>query len=133
LDQIPAGAAPDHRRDAAQFLGDRLFVRKIEQSVPPGSMIFQLPVAAFPEGGTVGSMDDYNQFRGYFHSSQLRWSYGAMKGREIAKMQGELAGLTPAERVERLRRFGFAGIMINRKGLPDAGREGAGRLLPIGP
>jgi phosphoglycerol transferase len=133
LDQVPAGSGPDHRRDAAQFHGDRQLVRKIEQAVPPASMIFQLPVAAFPEGGTIGSMDDYNQFRGYFHSSRLRWSYGAMKGRDVARLQGELAELTPAERVERLRQLGFAGILIHRKGLPDAGREEIGWLLQVAP
>ena len=133
LDQIPPGAIPDHKRDAAQFLGDRQFVGRIEQALPPGGMVFQLPVVPFPEGGTKESMDDYSQFRGYLHSRTIRWSYGTMKGREVAKLQEELGALNPAGLVERLEELGFAGIYINRKGLPDQGRNELAVLLRIVP
>lgn len=133
LDQIPSGATPDHRRDAAQFLGDQQFIRRIEQAIPPGSMVFQLPVVPFPEGGTRESMEDYSHFRGYAHSHTVRWSYGAMKGRDVAGLQDELATLDPAGLVGRLQELGFAGIYINRKGLTEQRRKDLEWLLRVVP
>ena len=78
-------------------------------------------------------MDDYSHFRGYLHSRTIRWSYGTMKGREGAKLQEELGASNPAELVERLEGLGFAGLFINRKGLPDRGRKELEWLLRIVP
>ena len=44
-------------------------------------MIFQMPYRPFPEAPALGAIADYDLFRGYLHSDDLRWSYGIVKGR----------------------------------------------------
>jgi len=123
LDQIPSGVVPDYTRDAAVFRSDQKFVRQIEQVVPEGGMIFQLPPNSFPEFGLHIKMFDYNHFRGYLHSNRLRWSYGAMRGRNEEKLHSALAPLAPAPLVDRLVELGFSGIYVNRNGHAEGARE----------
>ena len=116
LDQVPPAALPDHARDAAMFDSDREFVGRIEAALPPDSQVFQLPPNSFPEFGIHFEMPDYSLFRGYLHSKRLRWSFGALRGRETEQWQSSLAPLPPPALVRRLREAGFAGIYVNRRG-----------------
>jgi len=122
LDQIPSVAAPDHTQDAARFRGDQRFVRRIETAVPPGTAIFQLPVVPFPEE-PARLIQDYDHFRGFFHSRRLRWSYGAMRGRDVLRWQAAIAAAPVPVLLDRLRQAGFGGIYLNRLGLSDAAAE----------
>jgi hypothetical protein len=122
LDQIPPLLVPDHAHDAAAFQSDREFIRAVEQAVPPGAMIFQLPQHSFPEFGRRFQMYDYSHFRGYLHSRRLRWSYGAVRGRE-AELHGLLALQSPPRLIDKLIAAGFAGVYINCKGLESDGKE----------
>ncbi len=139
LEQVPAGAVPDYRRDAAFFRGDRAFVERIEASLPPGAAVFQLPVLPFPEyvlvdRGGHAVVSGYVNFRGYFHSRRLRWSYGAMKGREVAAWQESVAELPASVMVDRLGKAGFSGVYLDRSSYLDRGdsalREIVGVLGP---
>ena len=138
-EQVPAGAVPDYRRDAAVFRGDRAFVGRVEASMPPGAAVFQLPAMPFPEyvlfdrdGHAVVS--GYVQFRGFFHSRALRWSYGAMRGREVERWQEDVAALPASGMVARLQRAGFSGLYLDRSCYLDGGdaavREVARALGP---
>jgi phosphoglycerol transferase len=122
FDQVPPMLIPDHARDKAAFQSDKEFVACIEKALPPGSMIFQLPQHTFPEFGRRFQMYDYSHFRGYLHSHQLRWSYGALRGRE-AQVQGLLALQSPPKLVDTLIAEGFAGVYINRNGYEAGGPE----------
>jgi phosphoglycerol transferase len=121
LDQVPRplGSA-DRRQQLADFHRDDDFVKRIEQSVPAGSMIFQLPHVGFPEAGSVGRIQDYDPFRGYIHSTTLRWSYGTIRGRQQDKTDDDLASLPPNLMVPRLRTLGFAGIWVDLFGYDSA-------------
>jgi phosphoglycerol transferase len=116
FDQVPPAALPDHARDAAMFDSDREFVGRIEAALPPESQVFQLPPNSFPEFGIHFEMPDYSLFRGYLHSTRLRWSFGAIRGRATEQWQSSLAPLPPSALVRRLREAGFAGIYVNRRG-----------------
>jgi phosphoglycerol transferase len=59
-------------------------------------------------------MVDYDHVRPYLHDHDLRWSYGAMKGRP--EDLGDNVD-TPAE----AKAAGYAGIEIDRFGYPDNG------------
>jgi hypothetical protein len=122
LDQIPPLLSPDHARDAAAFRSDQVFVARIAKELPPGSMIFQLPDHSFPEFGRRFQMYDYNHFRGYLHSRRLRWSYGALRGRED-QIHIRAARRTQTELVDDLIEAGFAGIYFNRKGYQAGGGQ----------
>ena len=75
-------------------------------------MVFQLPYVAFPESPPAHKMRDYDHLWGYFHSDRLKWSYGAIKGREGDLWQRRAASEPAAEMVETLRGAGFGGVML---------------------
>lgn len=81
-DQTWNGQIPAYGLDLAAFREDAVFVRSIEERFGPTAAVLQLPMIPYPEMGTVAGMADYQHFRGYLHSDSLRWSYGAMKGRD---------------------------------------------------
>lgn len=91
-----------------KFVSDRDFVQKIEQILPPQSMIFQMPIIPFPEA------DNYDLMVGYLNSKNLRWSYPAMRGREADLWQNKVVKLQFAEFISELKKAGFAGIYIDR-------------------
>ena len=78
------------------------FVKHIESAVPPGSMIFQLPQVEFPEGSPSHLMRGYDHLEAYLQSKTLRWSFGAMKGRECSRWQSATASLPPDKFVQAL-------------------------------
>ena len=119
LDQVPAVIVPNYANEAALFHRDREFMVRVEESAPPRGMIFQLPDVPFPENAPVFGMNDYDHFRGYFHSKTLRWSYGALKGQPVARWQRWVAALPAPEMMFQLSKAGFSGIYLNREGYPS--------------
>ena len=102
---------------------DKNFANKLENQLPKGSMVFQLPVAAFPEIGPINRMADYEHFRPYLFTQNLHYSYGTNKGRGDSAWQLETAKLSPADMAEKLESYGFGAIIINRKGYEDNGNS----------
>jgi phosphoglycerol transferase len=121
----------------AQFQSDAAFVQALEARLPPGTMIFQLPYVAFPESpGPTPTMPDCDHFRAYLHSTTLRWSYGAMKGRKTDAWQKWAAEQPLEAMVAALIDAGFGGIYLNRKGFLDNGaalERGLAQLLDSSP
>jgi phosphoglycerol transferase len=116
-DQIPLAENPS--RIAASWTSDAEFVKRIERAMPAGSMIFEAPYDPFPESPPIRQLRDYDLFRGYIHSTTLRWSYGAMRGREMDRWQREISHLSIPKLVEALRKKGFAGIYVDRNAYSD--------------
>ena len=112
---------PNHAETKAEYVSDEDFVNRIEASVPAGAMIFQLPYIQFPEQEEVQQMVDYDHFRGYVHSKNLRWSYGAMKNRQDDRVQERVAALPAEQFVQALAFGGFSGIYLDRRGYQDGG------------
>jgi phosphoglycerol transferase len=121
LDQTSLWYVPDYDSAKADFVSDEEFVNRIEASLPAGSMIFQLPYVQFPETPPLNRMVDYDHFRGYLHSKNLRWSYGAIKNREVDRAQQRVAALPPQELAQELAFAGFNGIYVDRFGYEDNG------------
>jgi hypothetical protein len=114
-----------------QFNLEKRFVEKIEKMVPPQAMIYQLPFYRYPEGGPVHFVQDYQMLKGYFHSKQLRWSYGAIKERETERLILHISTLDPKSMVNSLHKLGFAGIYIDRNGYVDQAQELEAKLIEI--
>lgn len=121
LDQTTPGFVPPYAALQTEYTSDAAFVRQIESLVPAQAMIFQLPYMPFPESPPVDTLLDSGLFRGYLHSTQLRWSYGAMRGREGDLWQRELAAKPMDQFVETLAFAGFSGIYLDRYGYRDRG------------
>jgi len=105
------------------FLSDRNFITKIEGILPRGASVYQMPYHDFPEGGNINSMIDYEQFKGFFHSNNLKWSYGAIKGRKEATLLREVYQMPLDKQIAYIEALGFQGILVNRRGYADSAKE----------
>lgn len=121
-DQSPAATVPDHDRERLEFAEDARFVREIEAAIADRPSVFMLPYVAFPESLPMGRMRDYDHLWGYFHSRTLKWSYGAIKGRETDLWQKAAAAKSVPGMVAELKAKGFGGVTVDRLGFADGGR-----------
>lgn len=120
FDQTTKNFVPNYAATKEDFLTDELFVSTIEKTVPENSMIFQLPYMRFPESSPVNNLEDYQLFRGYLHSNNLRWSYGAMAGRN-GNWQKKVSEMPIDDFLTTISKAGFSGIYIDRNGFSDKG------------
>lgn len=114
LDQTSDYFVPPYQQIRVEFESDQKFVKAIEASMPEGAMVFQLPYVPFPENGAVLAMKDYDLFKGYLHSSKLRWSYGEVRGRDDDSWQRAVWSKPLRELVDTVAQSGFSGIYIDR-------------------
>lgn len=116
----------------AEYRSDATFTAGIEASLPKGAMVFQMPYIAFGSyANTSHRMQPYSHFRGYFHSRDLRWSFGAMHGRYADRLQYHISHLPLEESIEKLAILGFSGIWVDRLGYPDEGSSVETRLAGL--
>lgn len=118
-DQVPP-RYPEREAVAQKAIASEAkFVRDIEARLPKGASIFQLPVYDFPEGAVVGTITDYEPFRPYLHSHNLRFSYGTMKGRHEERWQKEAQELGVEGGLKTVEKYGFSALLIDRRGYAD--------------
>jgi phosphoglycerol transferase len=123
LDQTSSSFVPPYASTKAEYLNDESFVDSIESIMPENAMIFQLPYIPFPEYPPVNRLTDYSHIRAYLHSKDLRWSYGAMKGRPGDAWQKLVAGMPVGDMLKTLSQSGFKGIYIDSYGYQDDGSK----------
>lgn len=102
---------------------DEGFIRKIEASMPKGAAIYQLPYITFPESGPINHLAVYQLGTGFYNSDNLRWSFGGMAGRPGDLFYRALAKETVEKQLDVVRRLGFSGIYIDRRGYADNGEK----------
>jgi phosphoglycerol transferase len=134
-DQIPK--IPEWQKNLREqaterFLMDREFFPEMERRLPNGAMVFQFPVHGFPEIGPVHEMGDYEHFRPYLHTKNLRFSYGTVKGRKGSDWQAKLDDNNPLEVTTALAAKGFGHVLINRRAYADRGEGLKNRLEGVG-
>jgi phosphoglycerol transferase len=120
-DQTSPAYVPNYEVVKNAYMNDADFVSTIETVTHKNAMIFQLPYVPFPENPPVNRMGDYELLRGYFHSDNLRWSYGAMKGRYGDLWLRDVTNKPTEEMIKTLCFAGFSGIYIDRFGYEDDG------------
>ena len=123
LDQTNGSMVPSYSANNNSYASDDAFIKSIENEMPAQAQIFQLPYLGFPENGPVNHMSDYDHFRAYLHSSDLRWSYGVMKGRPGDLWQRKVAYEQTLPLLKDVAAAGYTGIYINRDGYPDNGAK----------
>lgn len=87
VDQTNPALAPDYTGLRAQASTLTAYSTQLTASLAPDCAVFQYPVVPFPEQTPHGEMQAYEQLQPYLASSQLRWSYGAMRGTAAADWQ----------------------------------------------
>jgi phosphoglycerol transferase len=119
FDQIPIARFSNQPNEKRLFYEDQFFIGQLESRLPAGTMIFQLPHTDFPLDARRERMLPFDQARAYLHSRTLRWSWGAMTGRnhDWTKVTAEL----PLDQfIERIIFAGFGGLLIDRYGYKDS-------------
>ena len=106
----------DYGRIQSGLGSTKALVHQMEQTLPAGAMVFQYPVNVYPEAGPLHRMEDYDGFRPYLVSEQLRWSYGATKGRPTGDWQQKVPKLPVADALRGLAGYGFEGVLVDRFG-----------------
>lgn len=114
-DQTPSNIPPNYDDINRSLDEAREFVEHIEKE-DPQAMILQLPNVVYPEQGTVNKMRDYSHFVGFLFSDDLKWSYGAMKGRKGSFLLDNLTKASTKEMIDMAAQTGFEGIYIDRYG-----------------
>jgi phosphoglycerol transferase len=97
------------------------FGHQMDQALPAGSAVFQLPVMPYPENGPINNLQDYGEILPYVYTQDLRWSYGAMKGRPEADWQLKIDSHDPIAQLPGLRGLGFDGVLVDTNGYADGG------------
>ena len=111
-----------------EFRSDADFVAKAAALVPPGAMVYELPYVGYPEVKPLHAEDYYGMGRPYIHPSSLKWSYGAMRGRESDKWLRELSTRPIDEQLDAAAKAGFAAVYVERRGYADHGAQVEARL-----
>jgi phosphoglycerol transferase len=120
-DQTTGAFAPNYAALNYEYVSDGALVGQIESRLGAGAAVFQLPHVPFPEY-PLGNLVSYDPVRGYLHSNDLRWSYGAMRGRPadwpVALADRPLRLVLPA-----VVSAGFSGLYIDGLGYGDRGKS----------
>jgi phosphoglycerol transferase len=120
LDQTSSTYEPPYSAIAADYRSDGALVSEIGARLSADAMVFQLPYVPFPESQPPNKMLDYDLFRGYLHSHDLRWSYGEVKGRGSGR-EAVIAAEPVPDMVRDVKALGFDGIYVDRFGFTDNG------------
>ncbi len=120
----------DRAEAAAKYAADAEFFGRVEARIP-GGMLFNYPFVEYPEArpyrepGAAEATKAYDAAIGYLHTAGLRFSFGAMKGREWDAWARTVSGKEPVPRLlERLTLVGFEGLLVDAKGIaPKRWRE----------
>lgn len=128
LDQTPAPRAETLTKAMAQRQITAGFVHELEQRLPSGAAIYQLPFTGFPEGWRLRTYDAYEFMKPYLESKTLRFNLGGMKGRDGDRFYRALAQRSMETQVSVARTLGFSGIYVDRMGLVDYGTHDIAEL-----
>ena len=124
LDQTTGAMTPRYEATAAEWRSDGAWVEQVDEALPERSAVLQLPYVPFPSSPPVQRMVDYDHVRPYLHSDDLRWSYGAMKGRD-EDLGDDVSAATEASR------FGYEAVAVDRFGYADGGAAVEAELARI--
>jgi len=84
----PPPLGKDYAAYNASWDSDEAFADAIDARMPDDAANFQWPAYPYPETVPPGTIADYDGLRPYLHDdSDMRWSYGAVKGRPRADWQ----------------------------------------------
>ncbi len=96
------------------------FVRSIEERLPDGAMVFQLPVLTYLNETGREKMQALDHIKPYVASSRVRWSYPALSD-SIVRWQQQVGRLPTAVLATAVMAQGFRALLIDRNGYADRG------------
>ncbi len=99
------------------------YYAKVEESLPEGAMVYQLPYMDYPEAGMVNNIPDYSLFVGYMFTNDLKWSYGGIKGRDTTAKELFVDDGMSYRFLQTIKEAGFSAVYINTDGYADEGTD----------
>ncbi|MET0728640.1 MAG: hypothetical protein ABWZ76_10135 [Acidimicrobiales bacterium] len=127
LDQTSPADSRRREADQVTWTVQREFFRDVDDRLPPGAPVFQLPVMEFPEVPPVLGVGAYSHALAYVHAPELRWSFGAMRGRVPDPVPG--FDLRPGSEISAaLKAEGYRAVVVDRAGYADQGADLERRL-----
>lgn len=130
FDQTSKAFVPSYEQTKGAWQENDAFFPALEDSLPDEAMVVNLPYEPFPEP-EPGRLGLYEPTKAYLHTNDLRWSWGAMRGRP-ADWLGALTGRPAGEVVEAARERGFTGVLVDRLAYADEGAEVTAQLQGLG-
>lgn len=89
------------------------YFEKVESSLNNGAMVYQLPYLDFPE---QSPSFDYKHFNAYLFTDTLRWSYGGLRGRNLAAKKLYIDNGMSYSFLAGLKNAGFQAVYIDLDG-----------------
>ena len=77
LDQTTKAYVPPYDAVEAAWRGDEAFFSGLDDRLPSGARVVQVPYEPFPEPPSPAFMGGYEPAKAYLHSDDVDWSYGA--------------------------------------------------------
>lgn len=135
LDHAPALDEASRKKAQLNVREDRHMAAAIEQRLPNGAMILEIPLLGFPEDiitfparaapslPVISGFEFYNGyelFRPTLYTRSLRWSYGAIQNRP-GDLMPWFANKPVSLFLQQAVAVGYDGIYLDRRALPDEG------------
>lgn len=121
IDQTTPPCLPCIAKTQDNYRIDKDFYGALEASLPPSSAVYELPYVWTPESPPVNGMLQYEHLRPFLDTKTLRWSLGGTRGRIGDLFYRSLSDESPDEQLGVIRKLGFAGVLVNRRGYADNG------------
>lgn len=116
----PLHHTPAQQHNLSRWQDYAAVTRQLEQDLPAGAAVFQLPAVPFPEAGRTGVMPDYEHLLPYLTSQSLRYSYGQLRPAPALRWARHVGRLPAAELVATLEKAGFSVLWIDTRAYADA-------------
>ncbi|MBA2726013.1 MAG: hypothetical protein H0U53_08490, partial [Actinobacteria bacterium] len=135
LDHAPALDEASRKTAQLNVREDRRMAAAIEQRLPNGAMVLEMPLLGFPEDiiafparaapslPVINGFEFYNGyelFRPTLYTSSVRWSYGAIQNRP-GDLMPWFANKPMSVFLRQAVAVGYDGIYLDRRALPDEG------------
>ncbi|MEO6342486.1 MAG: hypothetical protein ABIO49_04985 [Dokdonella sp.] len=101
-----------------KFDRDHVFFHQLEEKLPAGAMVMQLPLMSYPEAPQA-NLGSYDLSTAYLHTKKLRWTFGAMRGRPEELWQRLFLAFGLSKQITAMKALGFVGIVVDRRGYAD--------------
>jgi hypothetical protein len=117
FDQTSKAFVPPYDAIKAAWRHEQAYFSTLDDRLPSGAMVLELPYEPFPEP-EPRAVGLYEPAKAYLHSDDLRWSWGAMRGRP-EDWAARFADANERELYRAARLEGFRGILVDRLRYPD--------------
>lgn len=121
----------EHAGISAEYRSVQEFVSGMEERLPAGAMVLQLPFTFYLNDEGRHGMRPYEHFKPYLASHRLHWSYPAMSNEQFSWQQ-KAARQPISQLVVTARAEGFSAILVDKRGYGDSGVETEAGIIRAG-